>query len=72
MKNGFEVFDCKEEDEISELGGNKYVGKLKNPNFDDPETLKNQFIECGTFIKKKKKIFVFIYYFFFQINLFRR
>ncbi|MBA0823432.1 hypothetical protein Goarm_020164, partial [Gossypium armourianum] len=39
MKNGLEVFDFKEEDEISELAADKYLSKLKSPNFDDAATL---------------------------------
>ncbi|XWS25380.1 hypothetical protein CRYUN_Cryun27aG0063700 [Craigia yunnanensis] len=54
MKNVFEVFDFKEEDEISELTADS---KLKNPNFDDPATLKYQFLECvahGAAIQRKE------------------
>lgn len=67
MKNGFEVFDFKEEDEISELAAEKYLNKLKNPNLDDPATLKYQFLECGTFIRKEKFLFIlFIVFHFFN------
>lgn len=52
MKNGLEVFDFKEEDEISELAADKYLSKLKNPNFDDAATLECQFLECGTSLKQ--------------------
>ncbi|XP_022731570.1 probable ubiquitin-like-specific protease 2B isoform X3 [Durio zibethinus] len=45
MKNGLEVLDFKEESEISELAADKYLSKLKNPNMDDPATLKHQFLE---------------------------
>ncbi|KAK8996793.1 hypothetical protein V6N11_020290 [Hibiscus sabdariffa] len=57
MKNGFEVFEFKEEDEISELTADKYSCKLKNPNFDDPGTLECQFIECvahGDAVQRKE------------------
>ncbi|KAK6245762.1 Ulp1 protease family [Theobroma cacao] len=57
MKNGFEVFDFKEEDEISELAAEKYLNKLKNPNLDDPATLKYQFLECvapGAAVQRKE------------------
>ncbi|XVF36594.1 hypothetical protein REPUB_Repub19eG0070700 [Reevesia pubescens] len=46
MKNGLDVFDFKKEDEISELAADKYLSKSKSPNFDDPATLKYQFLEC--------------------------
>ncbi|XWS14914.1 hypothetical protein CRYUN_Cryun35bG0049800 [Craigia yunnanensis] len=57
MKNGLEVFDFKEEDEIAELATDKHVSKLKNPNLDDPETLKYQFLEYvsrGAAIQRKE------------------
>ncbi|GMJ02521.1 hypothetical protein HRI_003921300 [Hibiscus trionum] len=57
MKNGFEVFDFKEEDEISELTADKYLCKLKNPNSDDPVTLECQFLECvahGAALQRKE------------------
>ncbi|PPD89527.1 hypothetical protein GOBAR_DD13533 [Gossypium barbadense] len=56
MKNGLEVFDFKEEDEISELAADKYLSKLKSPNFDDAATLKCQFLECvarGAAVQRK-------------------
>ncbi|TYI43169.1 hypothetical protein ES332_A01G150400v1 [Gossypium tomentosum] len=56
MKYGLEVFDFKEEDEISELAADKYLSKLKSPNFDDAATLKCQFLECvarGTAVQRK-------------------
>ncbi|GMI64890.1 hypothetical protein HRI_000158300 [Hibiscus trionum] len=57
MKNGFEVFDFKEEDEISELASDKYLCKLKNPNFDETATLECQFLECvshGAAVQRKE------------------
>ncbi|KAK8705542.1 hypothetical protein V6N13_049142 [Hibiscus sabdariffa] len=57
MKNGLEVFDFKEEDEVSELATDKYLCKLKNPNFDDPATLECQFLECvahGAAVQRKE------------------
>lgn len=60
MDNGFEVFDFKEEDEISESAAHKYLSKLKNPNSDDTATLKYEFLECGTL--KKEDFFSSIFY----------
>ncbi|XP_022731497.1 probable ubiquitin-like-specific protease 2B isoform X2 [Durio zibethinus] len=57
MKNGLEVLDFKEESEISELAADKYLSKLKNPNMDDPATLKHQFLEFvaqGAAIQRKE------------------
>ncbi|KAL4272136.1 hypothetical protein GQ457_13G009550 [Hibiscus cannabinus] len=57
MKNSFEAFDFKEKDEISELATDKYLCKLKNPNFDDPATLECQFLECvahGAAVQRKE------------------
>ncbi|XP_039023453.1 probable ubiquitin-like-specific protease 2B isoform X2 [Hibiscus syriacus] len=46
MNNGFEVFEFKEEDGISELTADKCFCKLRNPNSDDPATMECQFLEC--------------------------
>ncbi|OMO57614.1 Peptidase C48, SUMO/Sentrin/Ubl1 [Corchorus olitorius] len=57
MKSGLDVFDFKEEDEITELAAEKYLTKRKNPNFDDNATLKYQFLECvadGAAVQRKQ------------------
>ncbi|KAB5568765.1 hypothetical protein DKX38_002558 [Salix brachista] len=46
MKNGLEVFDFKEENEIAELAADKVIGKFKNPSLDNPFISKYQFLEC--------------------------
>lgn len=48
MKNGLEVFDFKEENEIAELAAGKVLGKFKNPSLDNPFISKYQFLECCT------------------------
>ena len=50
MKNGLEVFDFKDENEIAELAADKVIGKFKNPSLDNPFISKYQFLECGTYI----------------------
>ncbi|KAE8656110.1 O-fucosyltransferase family protein [Hibiscus syriacus] len=46
MNNGFEVFEFKEEDGISELTTDKCFCRLRNPNSDDLATMECQFLEC--------------------------
>ncbi|KDP41478.1 hypothetical protein JCGZ_15885 [Jatropha curcas] len=45
MKNGLEVFDFKEEDELAEFAAGKIVGKFKNPSLDNPDFLKCESLE---------------------------
>eukprot|EP00257_Ricinus_communis_P013978 XP_015571549.1 probable ubiquitin-like-specific protease 2B isoform X1 [Ricinus communis] len=46
MKNGLEVFDFKEEDELAEYTAGKILGKFKNPNLENPAFLECDFNEC--------------------------
>lgn len=46
MKNGLEVFDFKEGNEIAELAAGKVLGKFKNPSLDNPFISKYRFLEC--------------------------
>ncbi|KAK0577772.1 hypothetical protein LWI29_038369 [Acer saccharum] len=47
MKNGLEVFEFGEEDELAEVTASKYSAKFKNPNIDDSAALEYEFIQCG-------------------------
>ncbi|KAL5847009.1 hypothetical protein ACOSQ3_010533 [Xanthoceras sorbifolium] len=56
MKNGLEVFDFGEEDELAEVAAGKCSAKFKNPNLDDSAALKYEFIQCvaqGTAVQKQ-------------------
>uniref|UniRef100_A0A2P2M0B5 Putative ubiquitin-like-specific protease 2B isoform X3 n=1 Tax=Rhizophora mucronata TaxID=61149 RepID=A0A2P2M0B5_RHIMU len=45
MKNGLEVFEFKEEDELPDLAAGKFLSKLKNPSTDGPAILKYEFVD---------------------------
>ncbi|KAK4852495.1 hypothetical protein QYF36_024645 [Acer negundo] len=47
MKNGLEVFEFGEEDELAEVTASKYSAKFKNPNIDDSAALEYESIQCG-------------------------
>ncbi|KAK2659907.1 hypothetical protein Ddye_006440 [Dipteronia dyeriana] len=48
MKNGLEVFEFGEEDELAEVAASKHSAKFKNPNIDDSPALEYGFIQCDT------------------------
>ncbi|KAK3231045.1 hypothetical protein Dsin_002926 [Dipteronia sinensis] len=56
MKNGLEVFEFGEEDELAEVAASKHSAKFKNPNIDDSAALEYEFIQCvaqGTTVQKQ-------------------
>ncbi|KAG8660318.1 probable ubiquitin-like-specific protease 2B isoform X1 [Manihot esculenta] len=57
MKSGLEVFDFKEEDELTEYSAGKMLGRFKNPSHDNPAFSKSDFLECvaqGSALEKEE------------------
>ncbi|KAF5740150.1 Ulp1 protease family protein [Tripterygium wilfordii] len=57
MKNGLEVFDFAEEDELPEFVSKRILGKYKNPNLENHEMYdSHEFVAQGTRVSKKETV----------------